>query len=44
MTAGLTGSAVFFVMGKITVGYKVTEVIENVPPKEYNIVIWFNGA
>lgn len=24
--------------------YKVTEMIENVPPKEYNIVIWFNGA
>ena len=25
-------------------GQKVTEMIENIPPKEYNIVIWFNGA
>lgn len=24
--------------------YKVTEMIENVPPKEYNIVKWVNGA
>ena len=29
---------------RLQVVYKVTEMIENVPSKEYNIVIWFNGA
>ena len=34
----------FALIKKLHFDYKAAEVIENVPLKEYNTVIWFNGV